>query len=379
MFENELNELRKNDLLRQFVSRGSPQGPVIIIDGKRYINFSSNDYLGLAGSPELLKAAEAAGKKYGFGAGASRLLAGGSILQERLEKAVAVFKMTEAALVLNSGYTANTAVIPAIAPEGSAIFSDELNHASIIDGCRLSRAKVLVYRHKDIGHLAGLMKKEPARRKVVVTDSVFSMDGDIAPLPDLCAVSRKHGAVLYLDEAHATGVLGKGKGSLAHFGLGAEPWIIQLGTFSKALGSFGAFVAGKRDVIGWLTNAARGFVFSTALPAPVVAASIRALYLLEKRPGLVNRLLANTQKTAEGLRTTGYDPGEAETPVLAIRQQSVREALALSAYLWKNGIYAPAIRPPTVKEPRIRVTVTAAHTAEHIQTLIGTLERYRRG
>ncbi len=287
--------------------------------------------------------------------------------------------MTEAALVLNSGYTANTAVIPAIAPEGSAIFSDGLNHASIIDGCRLSRAKVLVYRHKDVGHLEGLMKKEPARRKVVVTDSVFSMDGDIAPLPDLCAVSRKHGAVLYLDEAHATGVLGKGKGSLAHFGLGAEPWIIQLGTFSKALGSFGAFVAGKRDVIGWLTNAARGFVFSTALPAPVVAASIRALYLLEKRPGLVNRLLANTQKTAEGLRTTGYDPGEAETPVLAIRQQSVREALALSAYLWKNGIYAPAIRPPTVKEPRIRVTVTAAHTAEHIQTLIGTLERYRRG
>jgi 8-amino-7-oxononanoate synthase len=378
MFGKELSELRKKDLLRQVVSRGSSQGPVIIIGGKKYINFSSNDYLGLAGRPELLRAAETAGKKYGFGAGASRLLAGGSSVHDRLEKSVAAFKMTESALLFNSGYTANTAVVPAIAPGGSAIFSDELNHASIIDGCRLSRAKVLVYRHKDTEHLEGLMNKERAARKVVVTDSVFSMDGDIAPLPDICTICRRYDAVLYLDEAHATGVLGGGKGSLAHFGLGPEPWIIQMGTFSKALGSFGAFVAGTRDVIRWLTNAARGFIFSTALPAPVAAASITALSLLERRPGLPKRLLANAQKIAGGLKAIGHDPGEAETPILAIRQQSVRETLALSAFLWKNGIYAPAIRPPAVKEPRIRVTVTAAHTAGQIQALIGTVERYTR-
>jgi 8-amino-7-oxononanoate synthase len=378
MFGKELTELREKGLLRQLVSRGSAQGPVIIIGGKKYINFSSNDYLGLAGRPELRRAAKAAGRRFGFGSGASRLLAGGSVLHERLEKAVADFKMTEAALLFNSGYAANTAVIRAIAPEGSVIFSDELNHASIVDGCRLSRAKVLVYRHRDVGHLEGLMNKEPASKKVVVTDSVFSMDGDIAPLPDLCAVCSRHGAVLYLDDAHATGVLGNGKGSLAHFGLGPEPWIIQMGTFSKALGSFGAFVAGTQDTIGWLANAARGFIFSTALPAPVVAASLRALSLLGRRPGLLKRLLANTQNTAEGLRTLGYDPGEAGTPILAIRQRSVRDALALSVFLLKEGIYAPAIRPPTVRQPRIRITVTAAHTAGHIGKLISTLQRYRK-
>lgn len=377
MFGRELKELEKNDLLRRLVSRGSPQGPAIIVGGKEYINFSSNDYLGLAGRQELLMAAETAGKNFGFGAGASRLLAGGSTLHEKLEKAVADFKMSGAALLFNSGYTANTAVIPALAAAGSAVFSDELNHASIIDGCRLSSAKVLVYRHRDILHLEGLMKKERAARKIVVSDSVFSMDGDIAPLPDLYRLCRRHDALLYLDDAHATGVLGGGRGSLAHFGLAPQPWTIQMGTFSKALGSFGAFVAGDRGMIDWLMNTARGFMFSTALPAPVVAASYAALLLMRKRPGLLRRLRSNTWKLAEGLKDGGYDVGPAETPILAIRRHSVRDAVSLSAFLWEKKIYAPAIRPPTVREPRIRVTVTAAHTAEQIQALISAMAEYK--
>jgi 8-amino-7-oxononanoate synthase len=376
MFGKELQELEKSDLLRRLVSRSSPQGPVIVVGGRRFINFSSNDYLGLAGSPELLRAADSAGRKFGFGAGASRLLAGGSLLHERLEKAVASFKMTEAALLLNSGYAANMSVIPAVARGGSAVFSDGLNHASIIDGCRLSGAKVLVYRHRDVAHLDGLIRKERAQRKIVVTDSVFSMDGDIAPLPDLYAVCRRHDALLYIDDAHATGVLGDGRGSLAHFGLTPQPWTVQMGTFSKALGSFGAFVAADRGVIDWLTNTARGFMFSTALPAPVAAASLSALLLMKKRPGLLKRLWANTRKAAEGLREIGHDAGPALTPILTIRQKSVRDAVSLSAFLWEKHIYAPAIRPPTVREPRIRITVTAAHTAEQIQALIRAVQEY---
>jgi 8-amino-7-oxononanoate synthase len=379
MFENELEELGKYDLLRRLLSRGSPQGAVITVGGKEYINFSSNDYLGLAGRPELLRSAEAAGKKFGFGAGASRLLAGGSLPHERLEKAVAAFKMTRAALLFNSGYTANTAAIPALAPSGATIFSDELNHASIVDGCRLSRAKVLVYRHRNVDQLEGLMEKDRAGRKVVVTDSVFSMDGDIAPVPQLVSLCRKHGALLYLDDAHATGVLGGGRGSLAHFGLAPQPWIVQMGTFSKALGSFGAFVAGERGVIDWLANTGRGFMFSTALPAPVAAASLTALSLLTKRPGMLRRLWSNAHKTAEGLKEIGYDGGPDVTPILTIRRNSVRDALSLSAFLWEKKIYAPAIRPPAVREPRIRITVTAAHTTNQIQALIRAMEDYRGG
>ncbi|MDA8432128.1 MAG: 8-amino-7-oxononanoate synthase [Nitrospiraceae bacterium] len=378
MFEEELRELEENGLLRRLLPRNSPQGPVITVGGKEYLNFASNDYLGLAGRQELLRAAGAAGRKFGFGAGASRLLAGGSPLHEELEKAVAAFKMTDAALLFNSGYTANTASIAALAAEGSTIFSDELNHASIIDGCRLSRARVVIYRHRDAGHLEDLMRRERTDRKVVVTDSVFSMDGDIAPLPEIYALCRRHDAVLYLDEAHATGVLGGGRGALAHFGLAPHPRTIQMGTFSKALGSFGAFVAGDRDVIGWLTNTARGFMFSTALPAPVAAASLASLSLLGKRPGLVRRLWANTQKTAEGLREIGYDPGPAETPILTIRRRSQGDVLTLSAFLWGQGIYAPAIRPPTVREPRIRLTLTAAHTAGQIRALIKAMGEYGR-
>jgi len=376
MFEKELRRLEKDNLLRRLIARGSPQGPVVTIGGKRYINFSSNDYLGLAGHPELLKAAAAAGKRFGFGSGASRLLAGGSSIHERLEETTAAFKGTEAAVVFNSGYAANTGIIPSLATESSVIFSDELNHASIIDGCRLSSARVVVYTHGDKGHLEALMKKERARKKIVATDSVFSMDGDIAPLPDIHSLCRKYKAVLYIDDAHGTGVLGNGRGALVHFGLTAEPWVVQMGTFSKALGSFGAFAAGSRDIIDWLTNTARGFMFSTALPAPVAAASMKALALIKERKGLLRKLWSNRKMLADGLRQIGHDERPSETPIITIKPGSVKETIALSEYLWGKGIYVPAIRPPTVREPRVRIAVTAAHSERHLCLLIDALNKF---
>ncbi len=376
MFEKELRRLEKEGLLRQVMARESPQGPVITIGGKRFLNFSSNDYLGLAGHPEVVKAAVEAGKRFGFGSGSSRLLAGGSSLHKRLEKKIAAFKETEAALIFNSGYAGNTGIIPSLAPASGVIFSDELNHASIIDGCRLSGARVVVYPHRQMGHLDGLLKRERAGKKIVVTDSVFSMDGDIAPLKDIYSLCRRYGAVLYLDDAHGTGVLGDGRGALSHFGLAPEPWILQMGTFSKALGSFGAYVAGDRNVVDWIMNTAHSFMFSTALPAPVVAASIKALGLVQKGRGLVRKLWSNRRELAEGLRDIGYDERPSETPIITIKPGNLRETVALSAFLWGKGIYAPAIRPPTVREPRVRITVTAAHTERHIRALIDTLKRF---
>ncbi len=376
MFEKRLRRLERGSLLRHLLTRGSPQGPVITIGGRRYINFSSNDYLGLASHPELLKAAAEAGRRFGFGSGASRLLAGGSSVHDRLEKTTAAFKQTEAALVLSSGFACNSGVIPSLAAGTSAVFSDELNHASIIDGCRLSGAKVLVYRHRNACHLEELMKRERAGQKIVVTDSVFSMEGDIAPLRDIHSICLMHGAFLYIDDAHGTGVLGNGRGALAHFGLSPEPWIIQMGTFSKALGSFGAFVAGDREVIAWITNTARSFMFSTALPAPVAAVSLKALGLLRKGRALVRSLWKNRKSLAHGLRAIGYDEGPSETPIVTIVPGDLKDTIALSEYLWGKGIYAPAIRPPTVREPRLRITVTAAHTERHIETLIRTLKRF---
>ncbi len=375
-FEKGLRRLERGSLLRHLLTRESPQGPVITVGGRRYINFSSNDYLGLAGHPELLKAASDACRRFGFGSGASRLLAGGSSIHERLEKKTAAFKGTEASLVFNSGYAVNTGVIPSLAAGSSAVFSDELNHASLIDGCRLSGSKVIVFKHRNAGHLDELMKREKSGRKIVVTDSVFSMDGDVAPLRDIHSICLRHGALLYIDDAHGTGVLGNGRGALAHFGLSPEPWIIQMGTFSKALGSFGAFVAGGKDVIAWITNTARSFMFSTALPAPVAAASLKALGLLKKGRGLVSRLWKNRRRLAEGLKDIGYDEGPSETPIMTIMPAGLKETIALSEYLWGKGIYAPAIRPPTVREPRLRITVTAAHAERHIETLIETLKRF---
>ena len=375
MFERELEELEAKDLLRGIVSRYSPQCSVITIDRKKYLNFSSNDYLGLASNQETVRAVKNSLEKFAFGSGASRLVAGGSILHKKLEAHIAGFKGTEAALIFNSGYSANTGIIPSIATEPDVIFSDELNHASIIDGCRLSRAKTRIYRHRDMAHLQTLMKKSGARRKIVATDSVFSMDGDLAPLPDICEICKEHEAMLYLDDAHGTGVLGRGRGALAHFGLKPEDWIIQMGTFSKALGAYGAFVSASGDVIKWISNTARSFMFSTALPSCVIAAAESGLRFVERNPSVVEKLWSNREKLFEGLKGIGHYDVFSATPILTIRTDSVRGALRLSEYLYSKGIYVPAIRPPAVSAPRLRITVTAAHTIKQIDTLVSILKK----
>jgi len=375
MFSEKLKILREKSLFRDVKDRASPQGPKVRFGSREYINFSTNDYLGLANHPYLIATAKKALDDYGYGSGASRLLSGGSNLHKELEDKVAKFKGTEFALIFNSGYSANTGVIPCITSEADVIFSDELNHASIIDGCRLSRAKTLIYRHRDMAHLQTLLKRAKARRRVVITDTVFSMDGDLAPLSDIYEICIRTGAVLYLDDAHGTGVLGRGRGALEHFGLKAEPWIIQMGTFSKALGSFGAFVAGSRDVIDWISNTARSFIFSTALPSPVVAAAAAGLHIVERTPALVGKLWSNRERLYEGLKRLGYNDSVSMSPILTLRADRISEVLGLSKYLFEKGIYVPAIRPPTVISPRLRITVTAAHTERQIDRLLRELKK----
>ncbi|MBI5188967.1 MAG: 8-amino-7-oxononanoate synthase [Nitrospirae bacterium] len=386
VFFEKLKILKENRLFREIKDRTSPQGPKVKFGDREYLNFSSNDYLGLANHPYIIDKAKKALDDYGYGSAASRLLGGGSILHKELEDKIAKFKDTEAALIFNSGYAANTGIIPAMGGEDDAIFSDELNHASIIDGCRLSRAKTLIYRHKDLSHLKDLIRKEDAKRKIVITDTVFSMNGDITPLRgiyDLCLTLNSelptpNSVLLYIDDAHGTGVLGKGKGALSHFNIRPEHWIIQMGTFSKALGSFGAFVTGSRDIIEWILNTARSFIFSTALPSCVMAASIAALELIENDSELIKRLWANRDRVADCIKEIGYDIMESGTPIIPIKTETVENTLRVSKYLYEEkGIFAPAIRPPTVKESRIRITVTAAHTDEDIERLIEALKEVK--
>lgn len=386
MFTVKLKNLHQANLHRVIRDRDSVQGARIYIDGREFINFASNDYLGLANHPALVKAAKEALELFGFGGGASRLLSGGTRLHKTLEQMIAEFKDTEAALIFNSGYAANTGIIPSIADEGDVIFSDELNHASIIDGCRLSKARTEIYRHKDMAHLSELIEKEKKvinnGRFIIVTDSVFSMDGDLAPIQeiyDICSdlnssLQNPHSTLLYLDDAHGTGVLGNGRGTLAHFNIKAEPWILQMGTFSKALGSYGAFAAGDRDVIEWLTNTSRSLVYSTALPACAVAASLKAMELLQELPDLVKKLWTNRTALVGALEAKGCKI-EGETPIIPIKVKNSEIAVKASRYLYENGIYAPAIRPPTVKEPRLRITITAGHSEEDINSLLGVLDK----
>lgn len=386
MFTAKLKNLQQSNLYRLIKDHDSAQGARIYIAGKEYINFASNDYLGLANHPAIIQATTEAIENFGFGGGASRLLSGGTTLHKKLEQKISEFKGTEAALIFNTGYAANTGIIPSLSDERDVIFSDELNHASIIDGCKLSKARTLIYKHKDMVHLSELIEKESSLTKngrfIIATDTVFSMDGDIAPIQELYSIcsdlnsKRRHpnSALLYLDDAHGTGVLGKGRGALAHFNIKPKPWIIQMGTFSKALGSCGAFAAGDRDVIEWLINTSRSFIYSTALPACAAAAALKAIELLEEIPALVEKLEANRSYLAEGLRARGYKTGD-ETPILAIKVLNTEQALQASKYLYENGILAPAIRPPTVEKPRLRITITASHSTEDIHSFFRAMDK----
>jgi 8-amino-7-oxononanoate synthase len=378
MFSEKLKILKEKGLFREIKDRASPQGPRVTFGEKEYINFSSNDYLGLSTHPFVIERAKRAMDNYGYGSGASRLLGGGSILHKELEDKIAQFKEAEAALVFNSGYSANTGIIPAITDKDSGIFSDEFNHASIIDGCRLSKAQTLIFRHKDLNHLEGLLRKESAKKKIIVTDTVFSMEGDIAPVEELFDLCKRYDALLYLDDAHGLGVLGNGKGALSHFNIQPEPWIIQMGTFSKALGSLGAFIAGSSDIIEWILNTARSFIFSTTLPPCVAAASTAALDLIEKDSELIKKLWKNRNEAVRLLKDINCDTIGSETPIIPIRTGTLENTIRVSKHLYERGIFAPAIRPPTVKEPRIRITVTAAHATEDIERLIEALRELKK-
>jgi 8-amino-7-oxononanoate synthase len=383
-FRHELKHLKDKSLLRSLTCIDSPQGPRIAIGGKTYLNFSSNDYLNLSGHREVVKAAIIALYKNGVGSGSSRMLSGTFKPHVALEQLIAKFKKSPKALVFNSGYAANTGIIPVIAGDDSIIFSDELNHSSIIDGAKLSRAKIKIYRHRDLSHLDDLLKKSlkvrSVKRRIIVTDTVFSMDGDIAPLESINKLSRQYNALFMIDDAHGTGVLGKtGRGGMEHAGISGRD-IVQMGTLSKAVGCFGAFAAGKKALIDILINGARSFIYSTALPPAMASASAMALHIIatsSSRPR--KRLWSNRERLLNGLAELGYDTLGSETPIIPILTGNVKHTLHLSKYLYRNNIYAPAIRPPTVPEKRcrIRFSVTAAHMNDDIDNVIECLRKYK--
>ena len=381
----DLTELKKKSLVRKLTYIESSIGSRITINGKRYINFSSNDYLGLSKDHRIAEAAAKALGKYGFGSGASRLLSGSYIPHKKLEEKIARFKGTEAALAFNTGYSANTGIIPALVGVQDTIFSDELNHASLIDGARLSKAEIKIYRHGDMNHLEGLLKKS-SKRKLIVTDTIFSMDGDIAPLKDIVFLSKKYSAMLMIDDAHGTGVLGKtGRGGLEHFGIKASAssaqGIIQMGTLSKAFGCFGGFAAGSKDLIDFLINMARSFIYSTSLPPAIAEACIKAVDIVNSGSRSIGRkkLWANREKLYQGLKNLGYDTLNSETPIIPILAGDAGSALKIGSYLFKWKIFAPAIRPPTVPEGmcRIRFSVTAAHTDNDIDLVLERLDKFK--
>jgi 8-amino-7-oxononanoate synthase len=378
--QNELEALKRQGLYRELRRVEGEQGPTLILNGREVLNFSSNNYLGLANHPALKKAAQEAIDRYGCGAVASRLISGNMALHEELEEKLARLKGTEAALVFNSGYQANIGIIPALAGEGDAIFSDELNHASIIDGCRLARAKTVVYPHCDPAALEDALKMSQTNaRKLIVTETLFSMDGDEAPLAEIVLLAERYGALVMVDEAHATGVAGpNGAGIAAKLGLG-DRIPIQMGTLGKALGGFGAYVAGSRALRELLINRCRSFIFTTALPPAVLAAAIAAIDLLYQQPERRLALWHNIRALREGLRNLGFPLGSGESQILPLVIGDAEKCMAFSGALLQKGVFAQGIRPPTVPEgtSRLRITLMATHTHEHLHRALKTFEEVR--
>src|ERR1700689_5211750 len=355
------------------------QAPVCTFDGKKVINLASNNYLGLTTHPQLREAALEATRKYGVGSGAVRTIAGTMKIHMELEEKIARFKNVEACVVFQSGFAANAGTVSAVLGKDDFIISDALNHASIIDGARLSKAKILVFRHKDIAHaeeqLASI-KSEPGK-KLLITDGVFSMDGDIGPLPALCDLAEKYGAIMMVDDAHASGVLGRnGRGTIDHFKMHGRA-DIQVGTLSKAIGALGGFVCGPRHFIDFLYHRARPFLFSTSHPPAVAAACIAAFDVLEQEPERIQKLWDNTRYLKQGLTSAGFNTGVSETPITPVIVGEARMAHALSAALFEEGVLVTGIGFPTVPEgkARVRTIVTATHTREELDRALEVFAR----
>ncbi len=379
--EETLTTLKEAGLHRRLRILESSPAPRATIDGRSVLLFSSNNTLGLSCHPKVIEAAVSATREYGTGAAASRLISGNLKLYTVLEEKIARLKKTEAAVIFSSGYATNLGTIQALAEPGDLILIDKLNHASIIDGCRLSGAHLRTYRHKNMSLLEShLAKSDPARKTLVITDGIFSMDGDLAPLPEIHALTKRYGAMLMVDDAHATGVWGeKGEGTV-HAARINDREIIQMGTFSKALGSLGGFVAGSKSLIDFLVNEARSLIYSTALPPGVLAASIAAISVLEEEPEILINYKKKLQFFKEGLTQLGYDPMGSETHILPVRIGENEAAVGFAKALYEEGLFAPAIRPPTVPKgtARIRLTPMATHTEEDLEQALDILKRVGR-
>jgi 8-amino-7-oxononanoate synthase len=363
-----LEELRERGLHRRLRLIEGPQGPSVTLDGHDVLLLCSNNYLGLADRSEVREAAAEAALRWGAGAGASRLISGNMEPHRHLEQRLAAFKGYEAALLFGSGYLANTGLVAALAGKGEVVFSDELNHASIVDGCRLSRAETFVYRHGDLEHLAWALYHQRGKPALIVTDGVFSMDGDVAPLPELLELARRHGARLMVDEAHATGAIGRGgRGSVSAAGLSGEVDVV-VGTLGKALGSYGAYACANTETVDFLVNTARPFIFSTAPPPPAVGAALAALELLEAEPGLVERLQANAATLRGALAGEGLGVDAAKSQVVPVHVGEAEATMDFCEAALRRGVFAQGIRPPTVPEGscRLRCTVMATHTPEDL-------------
>ncbi len=358
-----LEELRERGLHRRLRMVEGPQGPRVLLDERDVLLLCSNDYLGLAADARVREAAAEAALRWGAGAGASRLISGNMAPHGELEAALAAFKGYERALLFGSGYLANTGTIAALAGPGEIVFSDELNHASIIDGCRLARAETVVYRHNDVDHLRALLREAAGRPALIVTDGIFSMDGDVAPLAELLELARHHGARLMVDEAHATGTLGPGgRGTVAAAGLSGEVDVV-MGTLGKALGSYGAYICAGASTVDYLVNRARSFVFSTAPPPPVLGAARAALGVLEAEPERVGRLAANARALRQALAAEGLTASSSTTQIVPIEVGEAEPTMALCEAALERGVFAQGVRPPTVPEgsSRLRFTVMATH------------------
>jgi glycine C-acetyltransferase len=361
----EIEGLKEQGLYNRIRTIGSAQGAWLMVDGRNVLNFCSNNYLGLANHPKLVEAAKEATKKYGVGPAAVRSIAGTMDLHVQLEQRLAKFKGAEDVITFQSGFTANLGTISALVGKEDVIFSDRLNHASIIDGCRLSGAKIVAYEHNDPGALEDAIKEHASsfRRALIITDGVFSMDGDIAPLPALVEVAKKYDILLMVDDAHGEGVLGKGgRGIVDHFGLHGKV-DIEVGTMSKAFGVVGGMVAGNKDIIEWLRQRGRPFLFSSAVTAPDAAACLAAVDLLEESTELVDKLWANAKYFKAEIKKLGFDTGVSETPITPVMLGEAPLAQQFSRELFEEGVFAMAIGFPTVAKgkARIRVMISAAH------------------